>query len=155
MDDDRASMLPTKIGGAVGAVRPTAAEPTLASMAVVGHRRRHEDATVPGMAGWDGPKRRALIAVDPMSVRDRALRRLRFRILLLIGVFVVPGLIVPLTRHVTGGALVRVVVGELCFIVAIGAGVLASRRDRPLRHGFGWVGVAAALVAVGYGCYQL
>jgi hypothetical protein len=95
------------------------------------------------------------MVVDPVSVRDRALRRLRFRILLLIGVLVVPGLIVPLTRHLTGGALVRAVAGELCFIVAIGAGVLAVRRDRPLRQGFGWVGVAAALVAAGYGCYQL
>jgi hypothetical protein len=92
---------------------------------------------------------------DPFSVRDRALRRLRFRLLLLIGIFVLPGLIVPLTRPLTGGSLVRAVVGEVCFIVAIGAGLLAVRRDRPLRQGFGWVGAAAALVAIGYGCYQL
>lgn len=91
----------------------------------------------------------------PLAVRDRMLRRLQLRILLLLALLGLPGILAPLVRHVTGGMLVRAVIGEVLFAAAIVAGVLVMPRGRPLKQGFVLVGASAVLVAAGYGSYLI
>jgi hypothetical protein len=107
------------------------------------------------VAGRGERKQRPVPAYDPVSVRQRALRRLRFRILLLLAIVTLPGLLAPFARHLAGRAVAWALLGEAFFVAAIVAGVLAMRADRSTRHTFAWVGVAAVLVGVGYGCYAL
>src|SRR5690349_16538272 len=89
----------------------------------------------------------------PLAVRDRMLRRLRLRVLLLPAVVALPGAVGPLVRHLSGGMLVRGILGEVLFVAAIVAGVLAMRRGQPIRQGSVLVAAAVLLVAAGYGVY--
>ncbi|MEV6930821.1 hypothetical protein AB0M46_40905 [Dactylosporangium sp. NPDC051485] len=89
--------------------------------------------------------RRPGVAYDPGSVRQRALRRLRLRVVLLLALLALPAAAGPFAAHLRAGQLALAVVAEVFLAVAVLTGFLAVRR------GASWLVATAVLAAAAYG----